>query len=419
MKYRHALVPVSGCTAVLATVVIAAATLSLHAQNWANVYQSIGVCGDIGTDALGNVCAVGRYVAPNGSSVAIVQGTTDQGANWNVLDQYTETGLSYAHHRAFAVDRVNGNLFAGGNLNNLLPNGTYQFDTLWFIREWNPANGQWSTADDYSALANDVGQASCADIMVTPSGDVYATGGGKLGTGLGWLVRKRTAGAATFTTVDVDRSGQSAGSGWDQAFHPTRGVFVVGDLKGLWTVRRSANGAANTWSTVDSFYVRNVWTSGSAKCILATPSMIHEAGSAYNASTRKTHWVIRSSADGGVTWSITDDLAPAGASAEATGIVEDASHNLVVCGFATGTAGDSRWIVRRGTPGTKQVKQGGKTVTVATVTWTSTSADYQLALGKSAQPTAITTDTHGNIFVGGRAQDASGIDQWIVRKLAP
>ena len=47
-----------------------------------------------------------------------------QGGTWSVLDQYAETGLSYAHNRAFAADRVTGNLFAGGNLNNLLPDGT-------------------------------------------------------------------------------------------------------------------------------------------------------------------------------------------------------------------------------------------------------------------------------------------------------
>jgi hypothetical protein len=74
------------------------------------------------------------------------------------------------------------------------------------------------------------------------------------------------------------------------------------------------------------------------------------------------------------------------------------------------------WIVRKGTPGTTWVKQGKNLVPVATITWT-TSDNYQLVPGKLAQPNAITIDTHGNIFVSGRAQDASGIDQFIVRKL--
>ena len=394
-----------------------AASASLHAQEWETVFSGVsGVNGDIGTDAAGNVYAAGRYIVADGSSVAIVQGSPDQGATWQVLDQYAEPGLNYSHNRAFAVDPVTGALFAGGNLNNILPDGSAEFDTLWFIREWNPVTGTWSTAEDYSALVNDVGQASCADILVAPNGDVYATGGGQLGTGLGWVVRKRAAGATTFTTVDVDYSGQSAGSGWDMAYHPSYGVFAVGDVNGIWTVRRSPNGEAGTWTTVDSLYTKREWTSGSAKCILATPSKIHVVGSAYNASTRKNHWVVRSSSDGGLTWSITD-MALTGSNVEARGIVEDTSGNLVVCGQGTGAAGGLNWIVRKGTPGTKLVKQGKKWVEVTTINWT-TSDDFQLVSGKLAQPNAITSDIHGNIFVSGRAQDASDVDQWIVRKLA-
>lgn len=394
---------------------LAAATLTTHAQTWTTVFGGVpGVCGDIGKDAAGQVYAAGQNTAADGSSVAVVLGRDQASGSWVGLDAYAEPGLSYAHNRAFAADTsVNGHLFAGGNLNNLLANGTYEFDTLWFIRERNPVTGAWTTIDDSLDLVNDnVGQASCADILVAPSGDVYATGGG---SPLGWQIRKRPANASTFTTVDANYSGQSSGSGWDMAFHPSYGVFAVGDVNGIWTVRRSPNGEKGTWTTVDSFYTNRVWTSGSAKCILATSSKIHVVGSAYNASTRKTHWVVRTSSNGGLTWSITD-MALTGTSVEATGIVEDTSGNLVVCGQVTGAAGDLRWIVRKGTPGTKQVKQGGKWVTVATVTWT-TSDDFQLASGKSAKPNAITIDIHGNIYVGGSAKDADGIQRWIVRKL--
>ena len=412
MKTRHTV------SSFLATALLAAA-LTSQAQTWVNVYDSghdgiVGICGDMGTDSAGNIYTAGRYIAPDGSSMAIVQRSANQGTNWNVLDQYYELGLSYAHNRAVAAaPDVSGHLFAGGNLNNLT-NGTYQFDTLWFIREWNPVTGEWTTVDDSLDLVNDnVGQASCADILVAPSGDVYATGGG---SPLGWQIRKRPANASTFTTVDADYSGRSSGSGWDMAFHPTYGVFAVGDVNGIWTVRRSPNGEKGTWTTVDSFYTNRVWTSGSAKCILVTSSKIHVVGSAYNASTRKTHWVVRTSSNGGLTWSITD-MALTGTSVEARGIVEDTSGNLVVCGRATGAAGGWDWIVRKGTPGTTWVKQGKNQVPVATMTWT-TSDDYQLAAGKSAQPNAITRDNYGNIFVSGSAQDASGIDHWIVRKLA-
>lgn len=403
----------------LGVALLAAANLTTHAQNWTNVFDSsrsgiAGVCGDIGTDAAGEVVyAAGRYIADDGSSVAAVQRSGDGGNSWELMDQYAEPGLNYAHNRAFAADPITGNLFAGGNLNNLLPNSTYEFNTLWFIREWSPVTGTWSTADGYSAL--DVGETSCADILVTPSGDVYATGGG----GPGWVVRKRAANASAFTTVYPDSTGQTAGGSSDMAYHPAYGVFVAGEANGIWTVRRSASGEPDTWTTVDSFYTQREWIGGRAICILATPSKIHVVGSAYNASTKKNHWVVRSSSDGGLTWSITD-MAVTGTSAMAVGIVENVSTtstNLFVCGRIAGTAGDLRWVVRKGVPGTKTVKQGKRLVMVETMTWTTIDPGYQLAAGRSAQPNAISTDADGNLYVGGRADDAAAVPRWIVRKL--
>ncbi len=421
MITHHSLSPLLGVA------LLAAANLTTHAQTWTTVFDSsragiAGVCGDIGTDAAGNVCAAGRYIADNGSSVAVVQRSGDGGNSWELMDQYAEPGLNYAHNRAFAAapagapPDVAGHLFAGGNLNNLLPNSTYEFNTLWFIREWsrNPLTDkwEWSTADDYSAL--DVGETSCADILVTPSGDVFATGGG----GPGWVVRKRAANASTFTTVYPDSTGQTAGGSWDMAYHPAYGVFVVGEANGIWTVRRSTNNGA-TWSTVDSFFPEREWTSGIANCILAAQSKIHVVGSAYNASTKKNHWVVRTSSDGGLTWSITD-MAVTGTSAMAVGIVENVSTtstNLFVCGRIAGTAGDLRWVVRKGVPGTKTVKQGKRLVMVETMTWTTIDPGYQLAAGRSAQPNAISTDAEGNLYVGGRADDDDAVPRWIVRKL--
>jgi hypothetical protein len=411
--------PRNPLAAPIAVALLAAATLATHAQTWVSVLDPThggiaGSSGDIGTDAAGNVYAVGSTTqTTDGTMRAVVLGSGDHGTTWSVLDQYAEPGLNYAHNRAFAADALTGSLFAGGNLNNLLRNGTYEFNTLWFIREWNPATGVWTPVDDAADLANDLGQASCADLLVTPSGDVYATGGGDLGL----VVRKRPAGATTFTSVHADYSGQSTGAGWDLGFHPSHGMFVAGEVNGLWTVRRSSTGDVGTWATVDSFVTRREWTSGRALCILATPSKIHVAGSAYNASTRKTHWIIRTSADGGLTWSITDNYAPTGA-AETRGIVQDASDNLVVCGSVTDSTGALHWIVRKGTPGTKLVKQGKQWVQVETMTWT-TSDTFQLVPGKPALPNGITKDSQGNIFVGGRAQDVNGVNHWIVRRLSP
>jgi hypothetical protein len=403
-------------------VLLASAALQLHAQTWVNVLDPshgglTGSSSDVGADAAGNLYATGSTTqTADGSMRAVVLGSANHGATWSVLDQYAVPGLNYAHNRAFAASSATGSLFAGGNLNHLLPNGTYEFDTLWFIREWNPVTGVWATVDDYSALANDVGQASCADLLVTPSGDVYATGGSALGAGPGFLVRKRSTGSSAFTTVDADYSRQTAGAGWDLGFHSSYGVFAAGEVNGIWTVRRSANGESGTWTTVDSFYTARDWLGGRALNILATPSKIHVVGSAYK-YRQGNHWIVRSSSDGGQTWAITDDYAPS-VPAEARGIVQDAAGNLWVCGTTVASVGGNQWVVRKGTLGTKLVKQGKQWIQVETITWT-TSDTYQLASGKPAQPNGITSDGFGNIFVSGNATDANGVNQWIVRKLTP
>ncbi len=282
----------------------------VQGQTWVNVsdpaYGSIaGSSSELGTDTAGNLYAVGStQQTTDGNMRAVVRGSGDQGSTWSVLDQYAEPGLNYAHNRAFAANPLTGSLFAGGNLNNLLPDGTWEFDTLWFIREWSPITGVWATVDDFADLANDIGQASCADIMVSPSGDVYATGGSALGAGPGWLVRKRPAGAAAFTTVDV------------------------------------------------------------------------------------------------------------------SAITVDAAGHLFVGGQASDSAGKLWWLVRKGVPGTKRVKQGGKWVTVPNVTWTNSDL-YQLVAGQSARANGLTVDSIGAVFASGWAADATGEHYWIVRRLAP
>lgn len=408
--------------ALLATALVAGAALIVNAQTWETVFPNAasgnvaGVGGDIGTDANGNLYAVGRQIAADGSSVAVVQGSADQGTTWHPLDQYTQAGLSYAHNRAFAVDHLTGSLFAGGNLNNHLPlpNGNYEFDALWFIREWNPVTGTWSTAEDYSALLNDVGQASCADIKVSPDGDVYATGGSQRG----WVVRKRPAGAATFSTVDADYSGQSSGSGRSVGFHPNGAVFVVGDVNGIWTVRRSTNNGV-TWETVDSLF-DSTWTQGSAQAVAIDGSgMIYVCGQAYDSRKGKNQgnrWVVRRSPTGDPgTWSMSDEFRVGGIIHQATGIVLDpVGQGIYVCGVVEDSTYKRHWLVRKFGKVTKVVK--GKTVTQWA--WT-TSDDFQLASGLHARANGITRDALGNLYVTGQAEDANRQAYWVVRKLTP
>jgi hypothetical protein len=156
-------------------------------------------------------------------------------------------------------------------------------------------------------------------------------------------------------------------------------------VNGSWTVRRSATGHAGSWATVDTFKTTE-WTQASARSIVATASgALHVAGWGYS-------------------------------SKNVSAITEDAAGNLFVCGQAADSAGKLWWLVRNGVPGTTSVKQGGKWITMPTVTWSNNDA-YQLATGQPAQANGLTVDSTGAVFASGRAANAAGVNQWIVRKL--
>jgi hypothetical protein len=198
------------------------------------------------------------------------------------------------------------------------------------------------------------------------------------------------------------------------AYHPVYGVFVVGEANGIWTVL-GETGNAGSWATVNTFKTTE-WTKSSATAIVTTSSgAVHVAGRAYSSKTRKYHWMVRSSYDGGATWTVSDTYSYGGSTVNVSCIVEDAAGNLLVSGSVTDSAGKLWWLVRKGVPGTKRVKQGGNWVTVPTVTWTNSDL-YQLVAGQPAQANGITI-ANGNIFVGGSAANAAGVNQLIVRKL--
>lgn len=414
----------------LGAVVLMGAPPMAQAQGWTTVHNSAdyglsGTSGDMGADACGNVFAAGRFQAADGSSVAIVlTGSANPQAGWEPEDPYFEEGLSYSYYRAFAADpRLNfcGHLFAGGNLNNVTGsdangNPIYEFDALWIIRERDPVTGLWDNADDYNRLAADFGkplsdfsaQASVSELRVAGDGAVYAAGGG----GTGWIVRRRSPNTSTFVNVDVVAPSSAA---WGMAVDPVRGVIVSGQVGNLWTVRRSPSGNSGSWTTIDSVVPvrRGEWGGGLAKGVAVSPSgTIYAAGTLYNNSTWKNHWVVRSSADGGATWSISDNVIPPASDAEATGVVCDAANNVYVCGRVQEADG-YHWVVRKGTLTTTLVKQGKKWVSVPTMAWSTVD---RLDANKS-RANAITIDAYGNVFAGGSFTGQDGVQRLIVRKL--
>ena len=96
---------------------------------------------------------------------------------------------------------------------------------------------------------------------------------------------------------------------------------------------------------------------------------------------------------------------------------DDSAGNLFVCGRVLDSSGSSHWLVRKGTTVVNLVKQGKKWVQVSTVVWANSDV-FQLAPNRAAMGLDLNRDNSGNMFVCGNAADATGVDHWIVRKLA-
>ena len=388
-------------------------------DNFQNTAGLLAVSADIGGDPAGNIYAVGSGTATADGSqrIALVQKSADQGATWTIVDELSLSDWPWAHYRAFTSDTsptspTFGHLFAGGNG---YPANQPSTNLAWIIRESADQGANWTTADNPFPFPGDT-YAGCADIKVSPSGDVYASGSSLK---YGAVVRRRSAGASQFTTVFA--AGQIAkGSCWSIAFHTTRGVFTACDMDitgspgiPVWTVRRSPSGNSNTWTTVDTFKSPTIKPYGSARDIVVTDSgTIYVSGWTYNVNTRLQTWVVRSSADGGVTWTISDSYTGSWG-AEGSSIALDSVGNLFVCGRVLDSSGSSHWLVRKGTTVVKLVKQ----VKVSTVVWANSDV-FQLAPNRAAMGLDLNRDSSGNMFVCGNAADATGVDHWIVRKLA-
>lgn len=277
------------------------------------------------------------------------------------------------------------------------------------------------------------------DLAIDAGGNVFAVGrltgkGGALGTSH-WIVRKQTAGQGAFVTIDdyvFNKSDAWARGVTVVPSGPGAGVYVVGFGGGgngnwgvyagaRWIVRKSTNGGS-TWTNVDSFQAEPSTNAPSA----ASEIVAHEDGSLHVVGRVSTgvrtggnnnfptyrydhRWYMRSSSDGGSSWS-SHDVYPENVQAgvqpggigpalivSPEGVVTDQAGKVYVAGTVNDNTVNSRSIVRTNA-------DGG---------W-STSDDYQPAGGGSTRAYCMTRDSSGAVYVGGQAAD-----HWSVRSMAP
>jgi hypothetical protein len=278
----------------------------------------------------GDLLAVGTEVVANGRW--LTYRSSDDGATWSLLDQFTFSRGKQATAQSAAGDAA-GRIYVTGIAIDA------QNIQHWTVRRSLDGGATWTTADDQkNGLAY--------GIAASPSG-VLAVG---YISGI-WTVRRTLDGGGTWTTVDkyqLDSRYQSgayalAVNGLGQLYVTGRAQKAVKKTtENHWITRTSSDGGA-TWRTVDDFKVNGL---GYAFGITADVfGRIFAAGFTGN---NPPLWVVRASPDAGATWVTTDafSLAPAGM-AQAAAVAADPYGNVFVAGFGMDSGSVNHALVRK------------------------------------------------------------------------
>ena len=286
------------------------------------------------------------------------------------------------------------------------------------IRKRLEPGGSWSLIEDFLYPGSSTTEVRA--LGLDKVGNLYAVGTASGdGKNARWLVRKSADGGVTWSTADdfVHPAGDfSCAEGF--ASDSTGNLYVVGSAeergakdnpapRSHWLVRSSAD-RGKSWSTVDDFTTA---FGAKAVAIVSTARGVFVAGAGYvepNWSGRR--WLVRHGTDQGpgmMNWQTVDDFQEEqGCGANAQGLAADSAGNLYVVGCGWGNTGqglEAHWLVRRATcKGTdwKAVDQ------------------FQLAPSGYTTACAVASDDKGAVYVIGLAAGPNTGLHWIVRKTA-
>jgi hypothetical protein len=201
-------------------------------------------------------------------------------------------------------------------------------------------------------------------------------------------VWKRPAGQTTFQTVDV-----SAGIGGVAHLNvvsggTSAGVYLTGRSPVGWLIRKTSD-AGGTWSDVG-----DSWPGQASGVCADRAGNLYVAGADFSDPNLGSTWTVRTSADGGISWSVADTVSSPFAS-NAGGVGTDREGNVYVVGGTSDSDGNQHALIRS--------NAGGN--------WT-TADDYQSASTNAVFYDAFTTDSSGRLYASGRDGYPNG---WLIR----
>ncbi len=279
------------------------------------------------------------------------------------------------------------------------------------------AQSTWQTVADFQCAP----PASVDALTKDAAGNLYAAVSTSDAEGrMHAVIRKSSDHGATWTVVeDYLHAGESSARflslGVDAAGH----LYAAGytedqNRQTRWIVRKRGVGGAS-WSTVDDFAWPGGETTVAQGITVDAAGNLCVAGFALESASdgkpsRRAHWLVRQSRDGGRNWSTIDDFAH-GFSAKAFAITST-SNGLFVAG--SGWSGNpetnERWLVRKGTP------DGAGGFRWQTVDELQSGEHGQWSESRAS---ALGVDVHGHLYAVGRSYAPPGGHakaHWIVRR---
>jgi hypothetical protein len=346
---------------------------------------------DIVVDAGGNFIslAIDDSTSITGPVTSAISVSADHGATWQTVGSIA----GYALDLTVAPD---GTLYASGNRSATVSGKAFVWKSV-------THGATWTAFDPWAGQS---GTFLCTDVAAGNSGAIYLSG--SISGGNRWVVRKGATSPSGMTWSTVDNFPATGLSQPNSVFVRAAAVgqpddvLVCGKANNLWTVRRSSNSGAS-WSTVDAYNFAGVsgYENSAFAATIAPDGAIHVVGRVSKpvGGTTEYGWLVRKSANGGMTWANTDYVANGWPQYS---ITADNFGRVIAVGFVS--TSPNMWLVRGSS-------DGG-------ATWMGTDLFFPSG-ATTTQADAVAIDGAGNVCVVGELVVGTSRSAPIRRLAAP